>query len=199
MTDLDPIEARTDEELAREARAGSRRSFEVLAHRYKRRLFVYLRSRTGSAEDAEDLVQDTFLKLFRGIGGYDPARRFSTWLYTAAGRLAIDAYRKGKAGRNRLAIDDIKDPSAGPEVDPGQSGGTALWDAARTLGGDRFRALWLRYGEDLTIEEIAAVLGRTGVAVRILLYRARTELGRRLGPARRPFAPGAASRASTRL
>jgi len=56
MADHDPIGERTDEELAREARAGSGRSFEELAHRYKRRLFVYLRPRLGSDEDAEDLA-----------------------------------------------------------------------------------------------------------------------------------------------
>ena len=99
MTDHDPIEEKTDEELAREARAGSRRSFEELARRYKRRLFVYLRPRVGSDQDAEDMVQETFLKLYRNIGGYDPAYRFSTWLYTSANRLAIDAYRK-KRGRD---------------------------------------------------------------------------------------------------
>ena len=198
MADLDPIDVRTDEELAREARTGSSRSFEELARRYKRRLFVYLRSRIGSDEDAEDLVQDTFLKLYRGIDGYDPAYRFSTWLYTAAGRLAIDAYRKRSAGRSRLAIEEIGDPSGGWDGDPGRPEGSALWDTARTLGGDRFRALWLRYGEDMTIDEIAAVLGRTGLAVRVLLHRARTQLARRLGPDMRPLAQAAVSRASTR-
>jgi RNA polymerase sigma-70 factor, ECF subfamily len=198
MTGFDPIETRTDEELAREARAGSRRSFEELARRYKRRLFVYLRSRVGSDEDAEDLVQDTFLKLFRNIAGYDPAYTFSTWLYTAAGRLAIDAYRKGRADRNRRVVEEIADPSGGLAGDPGRPGGSALWDTARTLGGDRFRALWLRYGEDMTVEEIAAVLGRTGLAVRILLHRARTQLAKRLGTDMRPLAQAAVSRAATR-
>lgn len=180
MTETERIEDRTDEELARQARAGSRRSFEELASRYRRRLFVYLRPRVASDEDAEDMVQDTFLKLYRNIEGYDPAYRFSTWLYTSASRLAIDAFRKGAAVRERIAIDErfeVPDPAPGPEARPGESG---LWDAARTLGRDRFRVLWLRYGEDMTIEEIAAVLGRTKLAVRVLLHRARTSLAGRL-------------------
>jgi len=182
MTEVERIADRTDEELAREARAGSRRSFEELACRYRRRLFVYLRPRLASAEDAEDMVQDTFLKIYRNIGAYDPAFRFSTWLYTSASRLAIDAFRKG-AGRKQVSLDgdfDVPDPSAGPESRPGETG---LWDAARGLGGDRYRALWLRYGEDMTVDEIAAVLGRTKLAVRVLLHRARTSLVGRLGPA----------------
>lgn len=183
MTETGRIAEKTDEELAREARAGSRRSFEELASRYRRRLFVYLRPRLASNEDAEDMVQDTFLKLYRNIDGYDPAYRFSTWLYTSASRLAIDSFRKGVAVRERVAVDerfDIPDPSPGPESLPGESG---LWDAAKTLGGDRYRVLWLRYGEDMTIEEIAAVLGRTKIAIRVLLHRARTSLVDRLGAA----------------
>ena len=190
MTETRTVAERTDEELAREARAGSRRSFDELARRYKRRLFVYLRPRLGSAEDAEDLVQETFLKLYRNIGGYDPAFKFSTWLYTSANRLAIDAFRRRAAERIAKVAEtdiDIPDPSAGPESG---SGTTELWEAARALGGDRFRVLWLRYGEDLSVEEIAAVLGRTRLAVRVLLHRARTSLAGRLGPGRRPGIEG---------
>ncbi len=186
MAENDPIAEKTDEELAFEARSGSRRSFEELAIRYKRRLFVYLRPRLGSDEDAEDAVQDTFLKLFRNIGSYDPAYRFSTWLYTSANRLVIDSFRRGAAERAALASNRAAD---GPDpVATGESsgpGGSGLWDAARTLGESRFRVLWLRYGEDMTIEEIAAVLGRTRLAVRVLLHRARTGLAGKLGPAAR--------------
>src|SRR5512143_3621656 len=106
MTETGRIAEKTDEELACEARAGSRRSFEELASRYRRRLFVYLRPRLASDEDAEDMVQDTFLKLYRNIEGYDPAFRFSTWLYTSASRLAIDSFRRGAATRDTVAIDE---------------------------------------------------------------------------------------------
>jgi RNA polymerase sigma-70 factor (ECF subfamily) len=194
MTDHDPIEGPTDEELARRARAGSVRSFEELARRYKRRLFVYLRPRVGSDEDAEDLVQDTFLKLYRNIGSYDPAFRFSTWLFTSAGRLAIDAYRKHAASRDKLAAEsaaELPDPASDRDRDPRLSG---LWTAAQGLGGDRFRVLWLRYGEDLSIEEIAAVLGRTKLAIRILLHRARISLMKAAGPSpARTIAPARAA------
>jgi RNA polymerase sigma-70 factor (ECF subfamily) len=200
MVDQARSDERTDEELAREARAGSRRSFDELARRYKRRLFVYLRPRLGSDEDAEDLVQETFLKLFRNIGSYDPAFKFSTWLYTSANRLAIDAFRKRSLEKDKPVADrdfDIPDPAPAAGAGEG-SGDSGLWDEARTLGGDRFRVLWLRYGEDLSVEEIAAVLGRTRLAVRVLLHRARTSLAGRLGPDTgrmpRPAAAGQAAR-----
>ena len=128
------------------------------------------------------MVQDTFLKIYRSIDRYDPAYRFSTWLYTSANRLAIDSFRKNAVARDKSAGSsggDIPDPAAGCEI---ESGATGVWDVARTLGTDRYRALWLRYGEDMTIEEIGAVLGRSRLAVRVLLHRARTSLVGRLGP-----------------
>ena len=184
MADHDPIAEKTDEELARGARAGSRRSFEELACRYKRRLFVYLRPRLGSDEDAEDMVQDTFLKIYRSIDRYDPAYRFSTWLYTSANRLAIDSFRKGAVAREKSVASsdlDVPDPACGFEKEA-ERDETGVWAAARMLGPDRYRVLWLRYGEDMTVEEIAAVIGRTRLAVRVLLHRARTGLVGRLGP-----------------
>ncbi len=183
MTVPQTIEQKTDEELAREARAGSRRSFDELALRYKRRLFVYLRSRLGSDEDAEDMVQETFLKLYQNIHRYDPAFHFSTWLYTSAKRMTISSFRRKTTVERRLgsriwpetevrqADAHAKTPSAG------------LWEAAKSLGGNRFRALWLRYAEDLTIGEIAESLGKSPIAVRMLLHRARTSLMKRVGDA----------------
>ncbi|OGD18548.1 MAG: hypothetical protein A2Y70_04160 [Candidatus Aminicenantes bacterium RBG_13_64_14] len=179
MVDPDPITTKTDEELAREARAGSRRSFEELALRYKRRLFVYLRPRLGSDQDAEDMVQETFLKLFRNIRSYDSAFQFSTWLYTSANRLAISSYRKKKIASGNLDVE-----AAGALVDPevGAAGSAGIWDAARNLGGSHYRVLWLRYGEDMTIEAIATSLGKSRLAVRLLLHRARKGLMKRVCP-----------------
>jgi RNA polymerase sigma-70 factor (ECF subfamily) len=183
MIDPGPIEKMTDEELASEARAGSCRSFEELALRYKRRLFVYFRPRLGSDQDAEDLVQETFLKLYRNIHNYDPALRFSTWLYTSANRLAISSYRRKKITVGRLGP-EVADASADLAVRAaGETRSMGLWDAARTLGRNQYRVLWLRYGEDLTIEEIAASIGKSRLAVRLLLHRARTNLMKRVGPA----------------
>jgi len=194
MIDPDRIEQKTDEELAREARAGSRRSFEELALRYKRRLFAYFRPRLGSDQDAEDLVQETFLKLYRNIHNYDPAHRFSTWLYTSANRLAISSYRRKRTAAGRLGAKVADVPAGLAAQTAGEARSTGLWDAAGTLGGNQYRVLWLRYGEDLSIEEIAASIGKSRLAVRLLLHRARTNLMKQVGPA-----PGrAAVKASVR-
>ena len=180
MTGPETIAEKTDEELAREARAGSRRSFDELARRYKRRLFVYLRARLGSDQDAEDMVQETLLKLYRNIDRYDPAYRFSTWLYTAATRLAISSYRKKRIAAVTLtpeAAGGVADPAPLPAV--GETGTGGLWDSARTLAESQFRVLWLRYGEDMDVADIARAVGKSRVAVSLLLHRARTNLAKR--------------------
>ena len=194
MSDPSPRDGKADEELALEARAGSRRAFEELALRYQRRLFVYLRPRLGSDEDAEDMVQETFLKLYRNIGSYDPGHRFSTWLYTSAHRSAISSYRKKRAAGAK--IDPALLPAERTASENGAEAAAGLWEMARALGGNRFRVLWLRYAEEMTIDEIAASLSKSRLAVRILLHRARTNLMTRCGqsPARiaAPAWPGAA-------
>jgi len=194
MVDPSLRSEKTDEELALEARAGSRRSFEELALRYRRRLFVFLRPRLGSDQDAEDMVQETFLKLYRNIGSYDPDYRFSTWLYTSANRLAISSFRKKRAVGG--GVDPASISTGTPAGADGEEAAAGLWAAARTLGGNQFRVLWLRYGEDMTVAEIAGSLSKSRPAVRLLLHRARTNLMKRLGPAPAPAAaaarPGAA-------
>lgn len=180
-------EVKTDEDLACEARAGSRRSFEELALRYRRRLFAYFRPRMGCDQDAEDLVQETLLKLYRNIGSYDPAFHFSTWLYTAAGRLAISRYRKravAAAGMKSLAAGESAAPSE--EAGDGESPASRsrLWILAGTLRPNQFRALWLRYAEEMPVEDIAVSMGKSRLAVRLLLHRARTNLMKREGEKR---------------
>jgi DNA-directed RNA polymerase specialized sigma24 family protein len=94
--------------------------------------------------------------------------------------LAISSYRKKKIPSGRLDVE-----AAGALVDPevGAAGSAGIWAAARNLGGSQYRVLWLRYGEDMTIEAIAASLGKSRLAVRLLLHRARKNLMRRVCPA----------------
>jgi len=173
----------SDEELAADARAGSRSSFEELVHRYSLRLFHFLRPRVGTDQDTEDLVQETFLKVYRNIHRFDTAYKFSTWLYTIAVRLTIGFYRK-----NRANGDGPTPESAGTWADPQdemirEQESQNLWDTAKKLRPDLYQALWLRYVEDLPLKEIAGVMKKSRVHVRVLLHRARLQLGKQLNPA----------------
>jgi len=174
MNNLSEMKKLSDEELALEARAGSHPCFEELVCRYSQRLFHFLRSRISTEQDTEDLVQETFLKAYRSIDRYDNQYKFSTWLYTTAGRLAISHYRKK---RENEPVFETLSSAAGPH-DTMLKGEDQrnLWSTARKLGDDQYRALWLRYMEDMPLKEIARVLKKSRVHVRVLLHRARLNL-----------------------
>ena len=174
----------TDEELAARAAAGSRPSFEELVSRYSLRLFHFLRSRSGSDEDVEDLVQETFLKAYRNIGRYDSERRFSTWLYTIALRLSISRHRSRRERPLPLSPEGPEHPSPGPQEsliskEESREAGS-LWLIARTMKANEYEVLWLRYAEEMPVKEIARAMKRSLVGVRVLLHRSRVKLGKKL-------------------
>lgn len=174
----------TDEDLAARAAAGSRPAFEELVSRYGLRLFHFLRSRSGSDEDVEDLVQETFLKAYRNIGRYDPQRRFSTWLYTIAFRLSISRHRSQGVKPLPLDSEGPEHPSPGPQEvllrkEEAQKAGN-IWLLARTLKPNEYEILWLRYAQELPMKEIARAMGKSLVGVRVLLHRSRLKLGKKL-------------------
>ena len=89
------------EELARQCQNGCRESFERLVRRFERRVLRFLSAMVNNRQDAEDLAQDTFLKVYKSIHRFNPEYKFSTWLFTIAKRTAMNHYR---ASRPTLAI-----------------------------------------------------------------------------------------------
>jgi len=174
----------SDEGLAARAAAGSRAAFEELVNRYTGRLFHFLKLRSASREDLEDLVQETFLKAYRNISRYDAKWKFATWLYTMAVRLAISRHRAAGTGRVRTGAEDLECSSPGPQETllRGEEAQRQknIWNVAGTLSPSAYEALWLRYAEDMPVKDIARAMGKTQVGIRALLYRSRMKLAKRL-------------------
>ncbi|HWE04469.1 MAG TPA: sigma-70 family RNA polymerase sigma factor [Tepidisphaeraceae bacterium] len=173
----------SDEQLAGQARQGCRDSFEELARRFQVRLLRFLQRRVRSQADAEDLLQDTFVRAFERLNQYDPARPFSTWLFTIAHRIAMSHHRRQQAGaRAGLVVADQLRGAGHAEPDgrmADEESRQAFWEtAARVLTEEQFNATWLFYVERMPAPQIADVLGRSWVSVKTLLFRAR----RRLAP-----------------
>ncbi|UCC39040.1 MAG: RNA polymerase sigma factor [Candidatus Aminicenantes bacterium] len=166
----------SDKELVSEVAAGSQTSFEELVARYSPRLFHFLRHKVSTDEDIEDLIQETFLKAFRNIGRYNPDFKFSTWLYTIAVRLAISSYRSNKT--KDMTFVPVSSSPEPPEIVIQKEESQNIWILARALKKDQYEALWLRYAEDLSVKEIAKVMKKTQVYVRVLLHRARLNLAK---------------------
>jgi len=178
-----------DEELARRAQEGSTVSFGELVDRYEARLKGYLRRRIGSAADVDDLTQEALVRAWRSLARFDPDRRFSTWLFTIATRITTDHFRAVKRERlkhERLAHESA--PLANPEPSDGKR--ADLWDVAESvLSEEQLSGLWLRYAGDMAIEDIATVLGKSNVATRVMLFRARERLAKALQDDETPAEP----------
>jgi RNA polymerase sigma-70 factor (ECF subfamily) len=178
---VDPLHDLTTQELVARARRGCRESFGVLAEQNAKGVYNFLLRRTRSHEDAEELCQESLLRAWRKLATYREEWRFSTWVYATARSVAAD--------RARLSAISTTDADLalhpGPEDHARELGvreeGENLWHTARAvLDEDQHTALWLFYAEDRSTAEIGLILGRTPLAVRVLMFRARSSLGRHL-------------------
>ncbi|MCX5637606.1 MAG: sigma-70 family RNA polymerase sigma factor [Planctomycetota bacterium] len=172
------------EELALRSQQGCQESFTELVGRYEVRLYQFLHNKTDNIQDAEDLVQDTFVKAYWNIHRYQTSWKFSTWLFTIAARLASSHNR---SLYHQQTVADVESGPANTSRRVGPVDATiqqemqeGLWTVARSLSRNQYEALWLRYAEDMSIKEIAKVMRKTQVSVKVLLYRARMNLAERL-------------------
>jgi RNA polymerase sigma-70 factor (ECF subfamily) len=168
-----PVDAPVSaEELAVRARDGSRAAFDELVVRYRPRLVAFLARRLTDATEAEDVAQDTFVRVHDHLDRYDPARPFATWLFAIGKNVAANH----AIARTRREARALASRPVDGEVDDRATAGDLWQRAAAILGPDAYRMLWLRYAQGLTVREIAGELGRSSVAIKVMLFRARRRL-----------------------
>jgi RNA polymerase sigma-70 factor (ECF subfamily) len=168
------------------AQAGDSMAFEALLHHYERPLYGFIYRMMGSnAEDAADLLQETFLKVYRALDRIPPGANLTAWLYRVARNCCIDELRRRKRGQwavwDGMHGTPMIEPSA--EIDPEsaviQHEGDGVVTAALVRMSRRNReALILRECQGLSCEEIGAVFGISRKAVKSMLFRAREEFRR---------------------
>ena len=115
---------------------------------------------------------------------YDSRWRFATWLFVIARRVSINHHQRFRVPADSAAIQSVPSPARQPDqIVADAESGNRLWELARqALTEEEVTALWLHYVEDLPTHEIAAVLGRSRVSVKTMMFRAR----KRLRPVLRP-------------
>ena len=130
-------------------------------------------TRCASHADAEDVLQDTLIAAYKYLNSYDPRWRFSTWLY----RIAIRNAQKIRS-ENVVEFGDLSDEESDPLLHCiSASESENLWiSARRVLNDDVFAATWLRYAEDMSINDISKALDRTDSWTKVNLLRARKAL-----------------------
>ena len=168
----------TDEQLAAKVQIGCKDSFAELVLRLNNRLLSFLLTRTGKHEDAEDLVQETFVKAYKNIKKFNDRWKFTTWIFTIAVRLANSHYRRQKTTYNIEDIGDFEHKIDGPEkIVAEQQQWENIWLLAKdTLSSNQYQSFWLKYAEDMSIKDIAKILGKSKVSIKVTLFRARNNM-----------------------
>lgn len=184
--------AREDEHLlVAAAKSGNDASFEELVNRYEGKILRLTRNITGNREDAEDAMQDAFLKAYAHLDGFQGDSRFYTWLVRIAANEALMRLRKRRSGQfsidepvqgdSELMPRELEDWRPSPEREYAQAEmQKILADAVEKLDPEYRIVLVLRDVEELSTEETAEVLGMSISAVKSRLLRARLKLREKL-------------------
>jgi RNA polymerase sigma-70 factor (ECF subfamily) len=184
---------KSDHEAVRAVLDGDKEAYGALVARHSHSLFRVAFRITGNEADADDVVQEAFLRGYRKLESFESRANFSTWIYRIAVRCALDRLKASRADYSRVAeetdpeLDDVQVPdrSAGPDriLLSGEIG--AMQEAAmRGLSPTERTAFVLRHVEDSSSEEIAAALGIAPNAAKQAVFRAVHKLRRRLSALR---------------
>ncbi len=171
-----------DDDIMQKVASGDMDAFARIVERYQETIWRISRRYCGDAHEAEDITQDTFIKLLDSASRYRPSGKFSSYLMTIACRICLDRSAKKKP----VLSDDLPDlvdnaPSVASVREQGERE-QQLSSALATLPENQRVAVLLRYYENMDYAGIASVLQTTPKSVDGLLTRARKTLANRIAP-----------------
>jgi RNA polymerase sigma-70 factor (ECF subfamily) len=182
----------TDAAFVRKARAGDPDAFGVLVERHGRALFRLAFRMTGNEQDAEDVVQESFLRAYRQLSKFDDRAAFGTWLYRIAANYSLDLVRSRKRRSEHLVAADseaddpvqsLPSPAPTPErFALSTEVRERVAEAMQELSGTERTAFVLRHFEGMCIEEVSRVLDCQPGAAKHSVFRAVQKLRRALEP-----------------
>ena len=162
----------SDESLMLRYREGDVRAFEVLVTRHRKPIYNFILRFVRDAAQAEDVMQETFLRLIKGADNYEKQAKFTTWMYTIARNLCVDASRRGKhrkaasldapIGEDEGAtlLDMVSDGAVGADGKAIQRElAIRMKQAIEALPEEQREIFLLREVSDLQFNEIAQVVG----------------------------------------
>jgi RNA polymerase sigma-70 factor, ECF subfamily len=182
--------------LVRRCVSGDAAAWQEIVQQYHRRIYNICYRFSGSAEDASDLAQEVFIKMYRTLSTYDTSRAsFMTWVTTVTRNLLVDHFRKGKYDRITDSLDaapasqedgltlaeQLEDKAASPESRVrSRETQKLVHEGLRRLSPELREAVILRDLQDLDYKDIAKVLNVPEGTVKSRINRGRTELARLL-------------------
>jgi RNA polymerase sigma-70 factor, ECF subfamily len=178
-----------DHDLVEQARAGDQEAFRALVEGHSRPIFRTAFRILGDEPQAEDVVQETFLRAYRSLGKFDGRSQFGSWLYRIAVNCAYDLMRheKRRGGASDLPDDGVLELLASDEPHPDrrvQSGeiGRAVRRVLAAMSAAERSAFALRHFEGRSIQEIGQMLGMRDGATKQAVFRAVRKLRAALAP-----------------
>lgn len=191
------LRALTDQEVVALARAGQEPAYRELLSRYERPVFSLIYRMVRDRSLAEDLSQDTFVKVLNALDSYRPEYKFSSWVFKIANNVAIDQLRRREL--NTLSLDGSPDARTQDEVEAtalqavdhtetplaeleSRELGSLIEQAVGKLRPEYRSCILLRHVEGRSYEEIAEILDLPLGTVKTYIHRARNELREYLEP-----------------
>src|SRR5262245_56344540 len=176
MSDAPRTGALTAGQLVREATGGDLDAFEELVRRLQRRVYGFAFQHLRDSEEAHDLSQEIFVKLYRNLARYDAERPFEPWFWKLAANTTIN-YRRRRVPPTAEPSDETADQARPQSHDP------ALVQALAQLDPGYRLPVLLHYYADLSLEQVAGSMNLTVPAIKSRLHRARAQLRNTLADA----------------
>lgn len=177
--------------LARLALKGDQRAFAELVELYQDKLFHMAYRMLNNRQEAEDVVQDTFLRVYKNLERFDETHKFSTWIYRIATNLCIDRLRKRKPtysldaeSQDYEGLDGysmIPSDNRTPELELILSDTQRIIHQAMESLPPKYKSvMMLRYIQDLSLQEIGDILGVPVTTIKTRVHRGREFLRKKL-------------------
>ena len=180
---------RTDEELVARATAGDQDSFNQLVARWERPIYALAYRTLGREEEARDVVQEAFLRAYRGLKGFKGEAKFSSWLYRITLNLCRDWIRRQQRAPVSQMPEDVDAAQLLAETEPAESIedlvarrelSAIVAEAMRSLSDEQRTAIILKEYHGMTFQEIADMQGCPLSTVKTRLYQGLSQLRRQL-------------------
>ena len=160
---------------------GDTNAFAVLVDRYKDMVFTLSLKMLKGREEAEEVSQDTFLKIYKSLNKFNGESKLSTWIYKVAFNTCLDRLKKNKRLQPFAGLDEFTEPEALSLMNvldsiEDKERKQMIQDCMHLLPGEDSFLLMLYYFEEQSLEEIAKIIGITPNNVKIRLYRSRKKL-----------------------
>ena len=177
----------TDHELIDRVRGGDDDAFRVLVERHSRAIYRAAYRITGNGADADDVVQETFLRAYRALERFDARAAFTTWIHRIAINCSLDLIDARKRRDGKVNDDEDLAAIASTAVSPDRAVHAmemqrAVASAMERLSGNERTAFVLRHFEGMPLEEIGKVLGTQLNATKNTVFRAVRKLREQLQP-----------------